>query len=145
MVEYNSRVIQPIKTRVDDIVFDSKLEAKTYLIIVNYVQPNEVHLQHPVERYEKSRYYREKTWKCDFYIPKHGLLIESKGCVDKEFKQILRDLDYFNPVWFDRLYVVGERHQRITPEKSVWTLDQFNVWMATLTGQTLKAMPYIQF
>ncbi len=110
--------------------YASKLEFRTHQLIRKYLPPKCIVRQYKIHLKPATAYYPGKSWCCDYAIwsPKclplsvvPVLLIESKGLVTREFLNLLPDLDYFSPHFFEKLIVVGVKHQEL--DKNVTMLD----------------------
>ena len=142
-MRYNSDLVRPIRCEFEGIKFDSKLEGQTYLLIRNYLPQEKVVCQYKVLRSPKSKNYPRREWKCDFFLPSIDLHIEVKGIADREFKELLRDLDLHNPDVFNRLIVVGSYGYRIDSVRNCVSLTTFNGWMSKRLNHVIKPIPYV--
>ncbi|HEY9660523.1 MAG TPA: hypothetical protein V6C65_18875 [Allocoleopsis sp.] len=104
--------------------FDSKLEAETYIALRQVVPDSGILRQHKVLIKPTSANYKSLHWRCDFYIPRMGLYIESKGEILREFKLQLQMLDFHNPQVYQDLMIVTSSGKPVDRNKGSITVSQ---------------------
>lgn len=121
--------------------FASIFEYRVYQALIEITHPNLISLQVPILIKHASKNYPAIFWKCDFRIYKNHydkneyINIEAKGVATKEFKRILKYMDWFSSINHQRLLVVGEG-KPVSIDSCVKTCS------VTSMTKALKAMGY---
>jgi hypothetical protein len=101
------------------IFFASKLELRTYQMLVDNFGIARVYRQYPIQLFEKGLCYPKGLfWRVDFVVLRDTsrwnfidpfpiqYLVESKGIVERAFRYQLTALESYQPELFEKLYVV---------------------------------------
>ncbi len=104
-----------------------ELEVYKELISLPYAVVNrqvKVPVKLPTPNYDAT------CWRCDFLVvnssrPEKYFLIEAKGVVTRDFKQMLQYLEYFNYTDWKRLVIVTKK--RIKIDRNFWSVPTSDI------------------
>jgi hypothetical protein len=91
------------------IKFDSQLELETMRILEKHFSLPNILCHKPVQVRPKSKWFPAQEWKIDFTVMSDKspvLYVESKGYVQAEFKEKMKNLAYLKPEIFEKLIIV---------------------------------------
>lgn len=134
----------------DTLLFTSKFEGEVYRTLASQVNPSWIRVQQSLIIKPATPRFPERTWKCDFRVqpPSHiyypTINIEAKGLVNRDFRIILEQLEYFTFEEFERLWVILPRCTKAPKwlRDSVGTvtdIDGLKTLLKTL-GKTAKSI-----
>ncbi|MEA5500360.1 hypothetical protein VB834_09265 [Limnoraphis robusta Tam1] len=103
------RMIQARRETYKGIVFDSQFELETMKTLEKYFPLPSIKVHQPIEVRPKSNWFPSQDWKVDFTVcqdKKPVLYVESKGFIQAEFKEKMKNLAYLKPEIFEKLVIV---------------------------------------
>jgi hypothetical protein len=113
-----------VKTLVNGILFDSKLESATYeRLLTLFPSPQfNIKTQFPIEVKPRSQGFPSIFWKVDFCILENDkpiLYVEAKGTLTRDFKLLMKFLEYRDPILYSKIILVVSRSSNISSYKSL--------------------------